>query len=77
MTSKDNTKYASAVMMLLMTIITSIVVSQEVGTGSPHAARALCSSSRRGSQKKRCSRRVGQALLLPVHFGASPSQHTS
>lgn len=67
----------SAVMTMVMTFFTSIVVSQEVGTGSPPAARALFSSSRRGSWKKQCSRRMGQALLVPVHFGASPSQHTS
>lgn len=69
MTSKNNTKYLSAVMMMVP-ITTFILVSQEVGWGS-QALRALFLSSRRGSQKKGCSRRV----LLPVHFGASICQH--
>lgn len=67
MTSKNNTKYLSAVMMMV-TITTFILVSQEVGSGS---LTALFSSSGRGSQKKGCSRRI----LLPVHFGASMCQH--
>ena len=73
MTSKDNTTYTLAAMMVAMTMILPIVISREAGTGGSLPG----ISSIRGSRKKGYSRLAGQALSTPGHVGASPGQHAS